>query len=452
MTTPGPLSTPGPGSKPGPGTAASTPGALVPAPATAGPPAPYLPLGTVAAPTPDRPRWYGRLWGETWRVALALLGGVAFFGSVLVDADAGMRRQNEALLLLDPLLGVLCCALLPLRRRLPVAVATVTAAATALSVFAAPASALAVISFATARRWVLLGVVGVVWIGSGMVYNVVHPVEPIPGGSLLEAGIGLLIFGLCVWVGAYIGLRRDHVRSLQERAETAEREQTSRAAQARANERARIAREMHDVLAHRMSLVAMHAGALAYRTDLPPEKVAETAAVVQSNAHAALQELRDVLGVLRSADGAHAGAADGGDRARPERPQPTLRDLDELVAEACAGGGEVHVERRAEGLDALPEAVSRNAYRIVQEALTNARKHAPWAPVTVSVAGAPGEGLTLTVHNPLRTVGPAPQAAPPSSGLGLVGLTERAELSGGRLAFGAQGGRFVVSAWLPWAP
>jgi signal transduction histidine kinase len=293
-----------------------------------------------------------------------------------------------------------------------------------------------------------------VWTGGGLVYGTVHPIEPVPapGGRYLEVSVGGLVYVLCVWVGAYIGLRRDHVRSLQERVETAEREQASRAAQARANERARIAREMHDVLAHRMSLVAMHAGALAYRTDLPPEKVAETAAVVQAGAHAALQDLRDVLGVLRSADGAHAGAADGGDHPRPERPQPTLADLDELVAEARAGGGEVRVERRADGLGELPEAVSRNAYRIVQEALTNARKHAPWAPVTVGVAGAPGEGLALTVRNPLRTVGPAPQEAPPSSGLGLVGLTERAELSGGRLAYGAQGGQFVVSAWLPWAP
>jgi signal transduction histidine kinase len=436
MTTPGTLLT-----APGPGTTA-------PAPA-----APQRATGAAAAGAPPpQPRWH-RLWGEAWRVGLAVLCGIVFFGSVLMDVDAGVRQENVALLVLDPALGLLCCALLPLRRRLPVTVALATGAATALSVFAAPASVLAVVSLATTRRWVVIAVVGAVWTGSGLLYNMVHPVEPMPGGRLLEAGIGVLIFGLCVWVGAYLGLRRDHVRSLQERAETAEREQTSRAAQARANERARIAREMHDVLAHRMSLVAMHAGALAYRTDLPPEKVAETAAVVQANAHAALQELRDVLGVLRSADGAHAGTADGGgDRPRPERPQPTLRDLDELVVEARAGGGEVHVEQRVDGLDTLPESVSRNAYRIVQEALTNARKHAPWAPVTVGVAGEPGEGLTLTVRNPLRTVGPAPQEAPPSSGLGLVGLTERAELSGGRLAYGAQGGQFVVSAWLPWAP
>jgi signal transduction histidine kinase len=430
----------------------TTPGPLLTAPdpsRVAPPAAPTVPPEPAGA-APARSRWR-RLWGEAWRVGLAVLSGFVFFGAVLMDVDTGVRHENEPLLVLDPVLGLVCCALLLLRRRLPATVALVTGAATALSVFAAPASVLAVVSLATARRWVAIAVVGAVWLGSGLQYNVVHPVEPMPGGRLAELGSGLLVFGLCVWVGAYIGLRRDHVRSLRERAETAEREQTSRAAQARANERARIAREMHDVLAHRMSLVAMHAGALAYRTDLPPEKVAEAAAVVQANAHAALQELRDVLGVLRSVDGAHAGAADGGERLRPERPQPTLADLDELVAEARAGGREVRVERRADGLDALPEPVSRHAYRIVQEALTNARKHAPWAPVTVGLTGAPGEGLTLTVRNPLRTVGPEPDVLPPSSGLGLVGLTERAELSGGRLAYGAQGGQFVVSAWLPWA-
>ena len=101
--------------------------------------------------------------------------------------------------------------------------------------------------------------------------------------------------------GMYIGARRELVASLHDRAERAEREQALRVEQAQANERARIAREMHDVLAHRMSLVAMHAGALAYRTDLSPEQTRHAAEVIQANAHRALADLREVLGLLREA-------------------------------------------------------------------------------------------------------------------------------------------------------
>ncbi|TWH25791.1 signal transduction histidine kinase [Isoptericola variabilis J7] len=394
------------------------------------------------------------MWGEVWRVLVAAVFGMVMGAFVAYEADMGDRLISDELWALDFLVGLLGLGLLPLRRRAPLTVALLLSAATTVSIAVVGAAVIAVVSLATHRRWWSVGVVGVVFVLAGWVYGLLHPLVGDPGyWPLLDVVGGVVIYALLVWIGAYIGLRREHLASLRERAETAEREQASRVAQARANERARIAREMHDVLAHRMSLVAMHAGALAYRTDLPPDKVAETASIVQSNAHAALTELREVLGVLRETGGPVPDAPEGIVRA-PERPQPTLADLRELVDDARASGTEVHVDVRARRLDELPDAVSRHAFRIVQEAMTNARKHAPWAPVTVVVDGEPGEGLSLAVRNPVRSVGPqlAPVGAPPPSGLGLVGLTERAELVGGRLAYGSAGGAFVVSAWLPWAP
>lgn len=421
------------------------------------PPVPPLPRLDVVPVAPARPSRARRLWGETWRVLVALLTGLTVMVLVAWEVDTGERSLTDAQVALDFVVGLVALGLLLLRRKAPLTVALVLCAASSVSTLAVGAETIAVISLATGRRWWKIAAAGVAFVVAGRAYAELHPyVSPQPYDAWVDLAAGAGMYALFVWIGAYIGLRREHLASLRERAETAEREQASRVAQARTAERTRIAREMHDVLAHRISLVAMHAGALAYRTDLPPEKVAETAGVVRDNAHAALTELREVLGVLRDPL--------AGEDAPPEPPQPSLADLAALFAEARAHGADVRVE----GIDGLAgqtaglgEAVSRHAYRIVQEGLTNARKHAPWAPVAVSVAGAPGEGLTIVVRNPVRSVGPLPETpGPPPSGLGLVGLTERVELVGGRLSYGttadpvSRDGRaaaFVLEAWLPWA-
>ena len=164
----------------------------------------------------------------------------------------------------------------------------------------------------------------------------------------------------------FVRARRQLVASLRERAERAEAEQQLRVEQAQAQERARIAREMHDVLAHRISLLSMHAGALEFRPDADPEEIARAAGVVRASAHQALQDLREVIGVLREEPG-------DGD---PERPQPTLEALPALLEESREAGMHVSHECKVEDLAAVPAGVGRNAYRIVQEGLTNARKHA----------------------------------------------------------------------------
>ncbi|MFE7404592.1 sensor histidine kinase [Isoptericola sp. NPDC057559] len=404
---------------------------------------------------PARPTRALRVWGEAWRLLVALLTGLTVMLLVAWEADTGQRVMTDGQWALDFLVGLAGLGLLLLRRRAPLTIALVLCAAASVSSLVVGAETIAVISLATGRRWWKIAVAGVVFVAAGRVHSSLHPyVTPESYDRWIELVGGVVMYALFVWIGAYIGLRREHLVSLRERAETAEREQASRVAQARTAERTRIAREMHDVLAHRISLVAMHAGALAYRTDLPPEKVAETAAVVQDNAHAALAELREVLGVLRATSPGEPG--EPGAPAAPEPPQPSLVDLDELLAEARANGADVRLAARTGGTDGLGEVVSRHAYRIVQEGLTNARKHAPWAPVTVAVSGAPGEGLTIVVRNPVRTVGPAPAGpAAPESGLGLVGLTERVDLVGGRLTHGTtpdgRGAEFRLEAWLPWS-
>ncbi|WP_402469778.1 sensor histidine kinase [Isoptericola aurantiacus] len=396
------------------------------------------------------------VWGEVWRLGLALALSMIVTGVVVLEAETGQRSVDEDRIALDILVGLVCFGLVLLRRRAPTTVALVVCAAGAISVFAVGPIALAVVSVATHRRWWRLALVGVVFVVSGWLYGTLYPVDD-GMGWLFDVAGGVVLFALMVWIGAYVGLRREHLAGLHERLATAEREQASRVAQARANERARIAREMHDVLAHRMSLVAMHAGALAYRTDLPPEQVAETAALVRDSAHEALGELREVLGVLRGLGGPSSvdelGAGTGPDR--PERPQPTLADLPALTRAVTEAGPTVRLVDRTSEPQRLPTAVSRTAYRIVQEALTNVRKHAPGMSASVVLRGAPGQGLWVTVTNPTITDRPedadGSASAPPASGLGLLGLTERAGLAGGSLTVHDGDGRFVVQAWLPWA-
>ena len=206
-------------------------------------------------------------------------------------------------------------------------------------------------------------------------------------------------------------------------------------------ERARIAREMHDVLAHRISLLALHAGGLEVRPDLPPAEVRETAELLRSTARQALEELRSVIGVLRE---------DPGDEQSPPAPQPTLSDIRRLVEQTRRAGTKIDFEMQVENPDAVPSALGRDAYRIVQEALTNIGKHASDAVARVSVTGAPDGTLHISVRN-RQPVHVATGPALPGSGTGLLGLQERVALTGGTLVHGPDGsGDFVVEAELQW--
>ncbi|WP_327357997.1 sensor histidine kinase [Streptomyces sp. NBC_01304] len=223
-----------------------------------------------------------------------------------------------------------------------------------------------------------------------------------------------------------------------ERSAQAEREAVLRAEQAQQHAREDIAREMHDVLAHRLSLLSIHAGALEVAPNAPAADVQRAAGVIRDSAHQALEDLREIIGVLRASSLTTSGA---------DRPQPTLIDLPQLVAEAQQAGMRAQLELAAPAATDVPPATGRTAYRIVQEALTNARKHAPNAPVTITVHGRPPHGLTIEVANPVPPNGA--NVPIPGGGQGLRGLMERASLAGGRLTY-RHGTEFRLSAWLPW--
>ncbi|MFB9475852.1 sensor histidine kinase [Nonomuraea salmonea] len=367
---------------------------------------------------------------------------------VLISGSLGRPVADVGILLTDMATGAVGIALLPLRRRWPWQVATVLAAASAFS-FAANGPAIAAFtSLATHRRWRQVVPVGVVfwvcvaistrWKGDWRLTAVYAVVS----GTILA---GLTVFGL------YLRGRRE----LEAERRAAElRGQAQRVEQAKLAERLKIAQEMHDVLAHRISLLAMLAGGLAYRKDLTPEQTRETALAIQENAHHSLTELRAVLGTLRRGDLAgqdgpadqdrpagQGGTAEGG----PAPPQPTLAHLGALFAEVRAAGQQVEVDDSVTDRELLPAQTGRHAYRIVQEALTNARKHAPGSVVRAEIGGRPGDGLRIRVSNAA-----VPGRSGPGGRLGLVGLAERTRMAGGRITHDVRDGRFVLDATLPW--
>ncbi len=274
---------------------------------------------------------------------------------------------------------------------------------------------------------------------------------PATVGDSVFTGIAILVMmSACVAWGAAIGSRRRLVDRLREDVRRERELREERMVAARVAERRRIAREMHDVVAHRMSLLSVHAGALAYRTEraedgeAEPLRAAEVGAavrVIRDNAHRVLDELSDILTVLRSDDLT-------GNKDDEPAPQPRLADVARLVAEAVEAGERVtytsDLPERAEPRDQ----VQRTAYRVVQEGLTNSRKHASGAKTSVTVSGAPGRGLVIVVSNVLPVGRSAREI--PGAEAGLAGLAERVHLEGGHLRHGPAHGLYRLTATLPW--
>jgi signal transduction histidine kinase len=378
----------------------------------------------------------------TWRSHAWRTAGVLSISAVLWPATAAVQwHQARPLFWLDLGLGLFSLVLTFGRRRWPFAVASVTAAVGAVSVSSAGPGVLASVSLATRRQVPQIVAVGLLGLAGAVVYPMVGP-SPTDDPWWIAFAFGLAFtVAMLVW-GMYLGSRRELLWTLRDRAERAEAEQGLRVEQGRSTERARIAREMHDVLAHRISLITLHAGALAYRTDLTADEMRGTAALIQTKSHEALTDLRQVLGVLRGNDPS----------ALLDRPQPTFEDLGALVREAEDSG--MHIQYDEHVLDAtrMPDPVGRATYRIVQEGLTNARKHAPGVTVLVDVGGSPEDGVRIRIRNPARSTYAPDRTAPPGAGLGLVGLGERAKLAGGRLETRRRGGAFELTGWLPWHP
>ena len=275
---------------------------------------------------------------------------------------------------------MIACLAIWLRRRWPVGVALLTVVLGGLSPAAGGAALIGLFSVAVHRRAVVAIPIVALAIALLPVYFSLYPDDiPFWVNIVLATGIQAAVVG---W-GMFIRSQRELMLALRERTRQAEAERDLRVQQARAQERTRIAREMHDVLAHRLSLLSLHAGALEVHPDAPPEEIVRAAAVVRASAHQALEDLRQVIDVLRAAEPA-------GSETQP--PQPTLGDVAALVDESRDAGTAVAFEQSVDG-ELLPTATGRTVYRIVQEGLTNARKHAPRAAVEATISGAPGIGL-----------------------------------------------------------
>jgi signal transduction histidine kinase len=365
----------------------------------------------------------------------ALVTAVALGLGIIAMHDTWGQHGSVAKLV-DIVLGIASLAALWDRRRHPVGVAAFVVPASAISSLAGGAGLVVLFNAAIrCNRRDLAWITGAS-IAGAVVYSLLYATS---GPDLRDQiVVGILLFGFAIGWGLFVRVRRDLVGQLHERAARLENEGRLRAEQARSAERERIAREMHDVLAHRLSLLSLHAGALEFRPGAPPEEIAATARVVREAASAALEELRDVVGVLRE-----------GTDSETRRPQPTLADLPMLIEESRAAGMRIEAK-----LD-LPEApgatsVGRTAYRVVQEGLTNARKHAPGVLVRVKVTTSE-DTLRIEVRNPAPLVRPAAPALP-GAGSGLVGLGERVGLAEGELRHEvAPGGEFILEVTLPWA-
>ena len=246
--------------------------------------------------------------------------------------------------------ALLAYVLVMFRRRWPLPVALVTTALGVVSGVSAGPATLAAVSLATRRRILPVALVGVVSVVAAQGYTDTQPLQtsdPVWLTVLLNVTITVAMLG---W-GMYIGSRRELLWTLRERADRAEAEQQLRVDNARNHERARIAREMHDVLAHRISQVSMHAGALAYREDLSADEIRGSAGVIQAMANEALNDLRAVLGVLR--------APDSGELV--DRPQPTYDDLPALIEESREGGMHIEYTDLLKQEPALPVAVGSDS-------------------------------------------------------------------------------------------
>jgi signal transduction histidine kinase len=260
------------------------------------------------------------------------------------------------------------------------------------------------------------------------------PVGATPGAPTT---IGLLISGAAVMYGAWtLG------RAIRERRAYAARAAAQLAEQAVATERLRIARELHDVVAHSMGVIAVKAGVANYLLRSRPEEVGDALRVIETASRSGLSDLRRMLGVLRSEDGSAEQAAE-------LAPAPGLDGLPALARQAAMAG--VRVDLDVRGTADLPEAVSLSAYRIVQEALTNVIRHAAPATCRVLVAACGNEvTIDVTDDGPGTRVLPGPSGADgQAAGHGLIGMRERAELHGGSLIAGPlPAGGFGISARL----
>ncbi|OEJ42404.1 histidine kinase [Streptomyces agglomeratus] len=422
--------------------------------------------------------WWDRRRSVVLDVGLALvsafecaLEGVRFAG------DAGLPVP------LGVVFGLVAGSVLVLRRRWPIAVVLVSIAVTpAEMAFLMGIVSLYTLAASEVPRRIITVLAGMSLAGT-LIVTFVRTQQDVANATdgdfrpspwyvpLVSLFLSLGLTGPPVLYGLYIGARRRLMESLRERADSLERELSlladraeERAEWARTEERTRIAREMHDVVAHRVSLMVVHAAALQAVALKDPAKAVRNAALVGDMGRQALTELREMLGVLRSGDargsGARAvasgvplaavGAAAAAVAAAEAEDGPCLADLEALVGQSRQAGMVVEFSVEGDPVD-CGALVEQTAYRVVQEALTNVHKHAAGAKTWVRLAHR-GSEVAMQVENGPSDAGTA-DAGLPSGGNGLVGMRERVTALGGVFVSGpTDAGGFRVSAVLPARP
>ncbi len=404
---------------------------------------------------PDRP-WLPPSWGD---LLLAAFLSVVTLASVVVEYELrGTGSLPVALVI-----GLAPAVAVGLRRRYPLAVLAIALAALLAAVptgVRGSGSIVALIALytigtlrpwqAAAFAWVTTSVVGFVSDALGpRGSQVISPVVELGAALVLEFSL----YGLATAIGLYMGTRRAYFDGLVERAERLERERELVARQAVADERVRIARELHDVVAHHVSVMVIQAGAA--EAVLPPGSTEAATALdaVRNTGREALGEMRRMLDLLRADEPPPSepettiATTVGGPESGVRTPQPGLRDLPALASRMRDAG--LDVELALEDVPwSLPATIDLSAFRIVQEALTNALRHAgPGVHVRVRGRCTPEE-VEIEVADDGRGR-PAPPASP-GGGHGLVGMRERVAVFGGRFSAGpGAGGGYRVTFTLP---
>ncbi|MFF4018037.1 sensor histidine kinase [Streptomyces sp. NPDC001843] len=427
--------------------------------------------GEEHAAGPAGPWWWDRRRSAVFDGSLALASALECGAEGIPFArDAGIP------LAVGIVFGLLAGSVLLIRRRWPIAVVLVAIAITPAEMgFLLGIVGLYTLAACELPRRILAALAGMSLVGT-MVVTFVRVRQDMARGSLtlgdwfvpfaaITTSLGLT--APPILLGLYVGARRRLMESLRERADSLERElqllaerAEERAEWARGEERTRIAREMHDVVAHRVSLMVVHAAALQAVARKDPEKAVRNAALVGDMGRQALTELREMLGVLRSGDGMVRRAAQAqlaaidvvaakeASRAA-EEDGPYLSGLDELVGQSAAAGMVVDLSVEGDVREYRPE-IEQTAYRVVQEALTNVHKHAAGAKTYVRLAHRVSEIAMQVENEPPPEVGSASAVGLPSGGNGLVGMRERVAALGGVFVSGpTDAGGFRVSAVIP---
>lgn len=401
-----------------------------------------------------------------WRTTLLLAGCMFASITALAFSELGHRAEEDGTAAVVAILLVLPAAILvPLtlvrRHRAPYVITLVAAGAGIVLPIGATTALVALAGLIGRRRgrhvWWTAGAVTL----TTTVAAIRDVAAPTMQRSLIKTLVGpadappdavvslswwavpvLVVIAVAAAVGTGLALRaRREARSSAEHASAAQRT-TQRLGDelARRSERERIAREVHDVLGHRLSLLSLHAGALESRATGDAE-LARSAAVVRESAGQSLADLRSLLGVLREPLGDE-----------PADLDLSLADLPAMIDETVHTGVPLSATVYLDHAETAPPELARAVYRIVQELLTNARKHAPGEQISLSVSGGPQAGVTIDSRNHYVAPTEASTAATDGARQGLQGIAERTELLGGHLAYGLTDGEqsFRVTVTLPW--